>query len=186
MQEQQVILVNEQDEVIGAMEKIEAHRKSVLHRAFSIFIFNGKGELLLQQRAINKYHSGGLWTNTCCSHPQPGEDIFESAQRRLQEEMGFTVPLEKIFDFTYKADFDNGMTEHEFDHVFAGEYEGPIEYSKEEVMDYCYKSLEDVRNSLQEHPQKFTQWLLLAFPKIEQWWQVRYPQLINKEEVEHG
>jgi isopentenyl-diphosphate delta-isomerase len=178
MKSQQVILVNEGDEVTGAMEKIEAHRKALLHRAFSVFIFNSKGEILLQQRAMNKYHSGGLWTNSCCSHPQPGEDTREAAQRRLQEEMGFTVPLEKVFDFIYKAEFENGLTEYEFDHVFVGEYEGPIECSREEVMDYCYKSIADLRHSLKEYPQKFTEWLHHAFPKIEEWWQLRYKSLV--------
>src|SRR5262245_45397537 len=123
MEIQQVILVNELDLATGVMEKMEAHEKGLLHRAFSIFIFNSKGEMLLQQRALGKYHSGGLWSNTCCSHPQPGEDILLSAQNRLQEEMGFTTTLNKIFDFTYKADFGNGLTEYEFDHVFAGQYD---------------------------------------------------------------
>jgi isopentenyl-diphosphate delta-isomerase len=178
MELQQVILVNEQDEPTGTMEKIAAHKKGLLHRAFSVFIFNSKGELLLQRRALNKYHSGGLWTNSCCSHPEPGEETPVAAQRRLQEEMGFTSPLEKIFDFIYKAEFDNGLTEYEFDHVFAGEYEGTIEYNKEEVMDYCYKSLRDVRSSLKEHPQKFSSWFQLAFPKTEAWWQQRYKSLV--------
>jgi isopentenyl-diphosphate delta-isomerase len=178
MKFQQVILVNEWDEVTGAMEKMEAHKKGLLHRAFSIFIFNSKGELLLQQRALNKYHSGGLWTNTCCSHPQPGEETLVAAQRRLQEEMGFTAPVEKIFHFTYRTEFDNGLTEYEFDHVFAGEFEGNIGYNKEEVMDYCYKNLSDVRSSLQEYPQKFSKWLHLAFPKIEEWWHLRYKSVV--------
>jgi isopentenyl-diphosphate delta-isomerase len=119
MELQQVILVNDRDEPIGLMEKLEAHQKGLLHRAFSIFIFNSSGELLLQRRSLHKYHSGGLWTNTCCSHPSPAEDILAAAQRRLNEEMGFTAPLEKIFDFIYKAEFDNGLVEYEFDHVFA-------------------------------------------------------------------
>jgi isopentenyl-diphosphate Delta-isomerase len=178
MELQEVILVNEQDEPMGTMEKMEAHRKGLLHRAFSIFIFNSKGELLLQQRALNKYHSGGLWTNSCCSHPQPGEKTLTAAQRRLQEEMSFTTHLEKIFDFVYRADFDNGLTEHEFDHVFAGEYEGPVEYNKDEVMDYCYKNLPDVRHSLKEHPQKFSKWFHLAFPAIEEWWRLRYKSMV--------
>jgi isopentenyl-diphosphate delta-isomerase len=175
---QQVILVNEQDEPTGTMEKIEAHKKGLLHRAFSVFIFNDKGELLLQKRALNKYHSGGLWTNSCCSHPQPGEETIIAAQRRLNEEMGFTARLEKIFDFSYKAEFNNGLTEYEFDHVFAGKYEGKIEYNKEEVMDYCYKSIPDVRNSLQDHPDKFTKWFHLAFPKVEEWWYRNYKTII--------
>ena len=179
MELQQVILVNEQDEPIGTMEKIEAHKKGLLHRAFSIFIFNRKGELLLQQRAVNKYHSGGLWTNSCCSHPQPGEETLVAAQKRLEEEMGFITHLEKIFDFVYKAEFNNGLTEYEFDHVFAGEYDGQVEYNKEEVMDYCYRSLQEVRSSLQEHPQKFSTWFQLAFPKIEAWWQLRYKSLVT-------
>src|SRR5882724_10193168 len=104
---EQVVLVNEQDVVTGTMEKMQAHKKGMLHRAFSVFIFNGKGDMLLQQRAVNNYHSGGLWTNSCCSHPGPGEDTAEAAARRLQEEMGFSTPLEKIFDFIYRAEFDN-------------------------------------------------------------------------------
>src|SRR5688572_13811853 len=119
IKEQEVILVNEQDEVIGTMEKITAHRKAILHRAFSVFIFNSKGEMLLQQRAFNKYHSGGLWTNACCSHPAPGEHTADAAGRRLQEEMGFSASIQKIFEFTYFSEFENGLTEHEFDHVFA-------------------------------------------------------------------
>jgi isopentenyl-diphosphate Delta-isomerase len=173
-----VVLVNEQDKATGTMEKMEAHKKGVLHRAFSVFIFNSKGEMLLQQRALNKYHSGGLWTNACCSHPKPDEDTADAALRRLQEEMGFTTELEKIFDFVYQAEFDNGLTEHEFDHVFAGEYEGPIEFDKQEVMDYCYKRLEDIRLLLKEHPQKFTQWFHLAFPRIEEWWQLHYKSIV--------
>lgn len=174
MEIQEVILVNEKDEATGAMEKMEAHRKGLLHRAFSVFIFNTKGEMLLQRRAMNKYHSAGLWTNSCCSHPQPGEEVHEAAQRRLQEEMGFTAGLEKIFDFVYQANFDNGLTEHEFDHVFAGEYDGPVDFNKEEVMDYCYKSLEEVRSCLQQQPHKFTAWFHLAFPKMEEWWSRHY------------
>jgi isopentenyl-diphosphate Delta-isomerase len=174
VEEKQVILVNEQDVQAGYMEKIAAHKKGLLHRAFSIFIFNSKGEMLLQQRALNKYHSGGLWTNSCCSHPQPGEDILVSAEKRLQDEMGFTTKLKKIFDFVYRAEFNNGLTEYEFDHVFAGEYEGAVTYNKEEVMDYCYKNMEEVRHLLKEYPGKFTEWFHLAFPKIEEWWQQHY------------
>src|SRR5277367_2014029 len=117
---EEVILVNEKDEATGVMEKLQAHRNGSLHRAFSIFIFNNKNEMLLQQRAGNKYHSAGLWTNACCSHPKPGEQIDVAAQRRLKEEMGFETPLDKIFSFIYNASFDNGLSEHEFDHAFAG------------------------------------------------------------------
>lgn len=171
---QQVILVNNQDMPVGTMEKMEAHKKGLLHRAFSVFIFNSRGEMLLQQRALNKYHSGGLWSNSCCSHPQPGEETLTAALRRLKEEMGFTTNLEKIFDFIYQADFNNGLFEYEFDHVFAGEYEGEIDFDLHEVMNYCYKSPGEVRRSLQQQPHKFTQWFRIAFPKIEAWWLLQY------------
>jgi isopentenyl-diphosphate delta-isomerase len=151
------------------MEKIEAHRKAVLHRAFSIFIFNSKGEMLLQQRALNKYHSAGLWTNACCSHPAPGEATEDAAHRRLQEELGFYTGLKKIFDFTYQTAFDNGLIEHEFDHVFTGMYEQRINPNPEEVKDVCYKSLDDIQQSLETHPQKYTSWFHIAFPKVKEW-----------------
>ncbi|MBL7739710.1 MAG: isopentenyl-diphosphate Delta-isomerase [Chitinophagaceae bacterium] len=177
MKTEQVVLVNEHDAVTGVMEKMEAHRKGSLHRAFSVFIFNCKGEMLLQRRALNKYHSAGLWTNSCCSHPLPGEEVHDAALRRLQEEMGFTTSIEKIFDFVYRAEFDNGLTEHEFDHVFAGEYEGAVSLNPDEAMDYCYKSIEEVRTGLQDQPHKFTAWFHLAFPKIEAWWNRRYKNI---------
>lgn len=165
--EEYVVLVNEMDEETGIMEKMEAHRKALLHRAFSVFIFNRKGEMLLQKRAMKKYHSGGLWTNACCSHPRPGEDIQEAALRRLKEEMGFTTSLKKIFAFTYKASFDNGLTEHEYDHVFAGIYEDEITPNEDEVSEYCYKPVPEIKEMLQSHPVKFTEWFKIAFPKIE-------------------
>jgi len=165
----EVILVNDADEQLGVMEKIEAHRKAILHRAFSIFIFNAKGEMLLQQRAFNKYHSAGLWTNACCSHPAPGEDTAEAAVRRLQEEMGFTTSLEKIFDFTYRSEFENGLTEYEFDHVFAGTWNGMISPDKDEVNDYCFKTLDEIQTSLLSHPQKYSAWFHIAFPLVEEW-----------------
>jgi isopentenyl-diphosphate delta-isomerase len=165
-----IILVNEQDEEIGTMEKMHAHEKAVLHRAVSIFIFNEKNEMLLQQRAMKKYHSGGLWTNACCSHPRPGEETQTAAMRRLKEELGFETPLHKVFDFTYKASFDNGLTEHEFDHVFVGKYNGIIYPNKNEVQDYCFKSIDEIENSLQTHPHKYTVWFKLAFPRILNWW----------------
>ena len=165
----EVILVNELDEPLGSMDKMEAHRKGVLHRAFSVFIFNKRGEMLLQQRALNKYHSGGLWTNACCSHPGPGETTCSAAVRRLQEEMGFTAPLEEIFTFTYKAAFENGLTEYEFDHVFVSIYEGLIVPDPDEVSDFCYKNLEAIQTSLTSHPDKYTAWFHIAFPKVKQW-----------------
>lgn len=166
---EQVILVNEQDIEVGVMEKMEAHQKAILHRAFSVFIFNKKGEMLLQQRALDKYHSGGLWTNACCSHPRPGEATLNAAQRRLEEELGFNTTLTKAFEFTYKAPFDNGLTEHEFDHVFTGEYSGMIRPNPKEVKDYCFKSIEEIRHSLELHSAKYTAWFKIAFPRVEQW-----------------
>ena len=177
MTEKQVILVNESDEPIGVMDKMEAHRKGELHRAFSVFIFNSKGEMLLQQRAMNKYHSGGLWTNACCSHPAPGEETMEAANRRLKEEMGFETNLKKIFDFVYRSEFENGLIEHEFDHIFVGEFERDIVMNREEVKDFCYKKLDEIRDSLAMQPQKYTAWFQLAFPKIESWWARHYQHL---------
>lgn len=169
---EQVILVNEKDEPTGVMEKIEAHQKGLLHRAFSVFIFNDKGEILLQQRALEKYHSGGLWTNTCCSHPFPNEDTIAAATRRLHEEMGFTTPLSKAFNFIYKSAFDNGLTEYEFDHVFIGEYNGSVNPDKKEVKDFCYKSFEEINASLKSDPHKYTSWFHIAYPKIIEWRQM--------------
>ena len=166
---EQVILVNEADKQIGTMEKMLAHETAALHRAISVFIFNDKDEMLLQQRAIKKYHSGGLWTNACCSHPRPGEEVEAAAIRRLKEELGFETPLTKVFDFIYKASFDNGLTEYEFDHVFAGKYEGTVQPNNNEVQDYCYKSMDEIERSLQSHPHKYTAWFALAFPRISGW-----------------
>ncbi len=163
----EVILVDDQDNAVGAMEKMEAHRKALLHRAFSVFIFNGNGQLLLQQRAAGKYHSPGLWTNACCSHPQPGEDTLQAAQRRLQEEMGFCTPVQKIFDFVYKTPFDNGLTEYEFDHVFAGTYTGIILPNPDEVADYCFKSMEEIKETMEQQPHHYTSWFKIAFPMLE-------------------
>jgi isopentenyl-diphosphate Delta-isomerase len=151
----QVILVNENDEPIGIMDKLEAHRQAMLHRAFSVFIFNERGEMLLQQRAHHKYHSGGLWTNACCSHPSPGEATEDAANRRLREEMGFSTSLTKIFDFTYRAEFDNGLVEHEYDHVFLGLY--------------CYKSLDELRQDMENEPDAYTAWFQIALPLLDKW-----------------
>jgi isopentenyl-diphosphate delta-isomerase len=167
---EQVILVNEQDIELGIMEKMEAHEKALLHRAFSVFVFNNQHELLLQQRAISKYHSGGLWTNTCCSHPRPGEAVADAALRRLKEEMGFETSLSKAFDFTYKAPFSNGLTEHEFDHVFIGTYNGTITPNADEVESYAYHSLTAVDEMLQKNPDDFTVWFHIAFPKVRDWY----------------
>ena len=166
MEETQVILVNEKDEPIGIMEKMEAHRRGVLHRAFSVFIFDSKGRMLLQQRAAEKYHGGLLWTNACCSHPYPGETVEAAAQRRLQEELGFQTPLQKLFAFTYKAEVENGLTEHEFDHVFAGTYDGDIEPDSTEVAGVVYRDMEAIKADLEKNPKKFTAWFRLAFGRI--------------------
>jgi isopentenyl-diphosphate Delta-isomerase len=177
MAQQQVILVTETDEPIGRMEKMLAHEQGVLHRAFSVFIFDRKGNMLLQQRSSQKYHGALLWTNTCCSHPYPEENVEEAAYRRLQEEMGFVTPLKKIFEFTYCARVENNLIEHEYDHVFAGEYEGVIDRNESEVAGYCYKSMSQIKRALQEQPSKFTSWFKLAFPPIEAWWEQHYQQV---------
>jgi isopentenyl-diphosphate delta-isomerase len=169
MQQQDLILVNELDEPVGVMEKMEVHKKGLLHRAFSIFIFNDRGEMLLQQRALQKYHSAGLWTNACCSHPRPGEDTKDAAIRRLKEELGFTTGLKKIFDFTYRTEFGNGLTEFEFDHVFIGSYEGIVHPDKNEIDDYCFMDLDKIGDDLGSHPGKYTAWFHLAFPLVRKW-----------------
>lgn len=171
---EQVILVNEKDMEIGTMEKMEAHRLGVLHRAFSVFIFNKQGEMLLQQRALEKYHSGGLWTNACCSHPRPGEEVLTAASRRLHEELGFKTSLDPIFSFVYEANFENGLTEHEFDHVFFGTYNGEIDPNKKEVMNVKFENMQIINMELKQDPSKFTAWFQLAFDRIFNWWQTQY------------
>jgi isopentenyl-diphosphate delta-isomerase len=173
--EKQVVLVNDQDVETGTAGKMEVHEKGLLHRAFSVFVFNSKGEMLLQRRALHKYHSGGLWTNACCSHPAPGEDIPNAVQARLREEMGFSIPVTKCFEFIYKADFDNGLTEYEFDHVFTGEYDGPVVPDPDEVMDYRFIQHAEISASLSAEPHIYTAWFRLAFPDIEKWWLAHYP-----------
>lgn len=162
-----VILVDENDVPTGTMEKMEVHEKALLHRAFSVFIFNSEGEMLLQQRAATKYHSPMLWTNTCCSHPAPGQDITYAAAKRLKEEMGFTTQLEKAFEFIYKAPFDNGLTEYEYDHVFIGVYDGVIIPDVDEVNWYQYQSTEIIQSDLQLYPEKYSEWFKIAFPKLQ-------------------
>ena len=175
MNVEEVILVTPSDEAIGVMEKMEAHQKGALHRAFSVFIFDSNGRMLLQKRAPQKYHGANLWTNACCSHPRWNEPVEKAAERRLREEMGFTTPLKKIFSFTYNAPVENGLIEHEFDHVFAGEYEGTILMNREEVCDYSYHDLASIRTLLQKKPEVFTSWFKIAFPQIEAWWKEQYP-----------
>jgi isopentenyl-diphosphate delta-isomerase len=153
-----VILVDEHNNEVGLMEKYEAHQKALLHRAFSIFIFNNNGELLLQQRALDKYHSGGLWTNTCCSHPRANEQTIDAAHRRLVEEMGFDCELTEKFRFLYKAPFDNGLTEHELDFIFTGTYNGTPNINPQEVNSYKWMPLQDVVNDAKQSPQLYTEW----------------------------
>ena len=174
MKNQEVILVSAQDEAIGVMEKMEAHQKGLLHRAFSVFIFDTEGRMLLQQRAAKKYHGGLLWTNACCSHPYPDEPVQDAAQRRLKEEMGFSIPLSKVFAFTYRAEVENNLIEHEYDHVFTGEYEGEINPNGEEVEAFAYYTMEEIADFLKEKPASFTTWFRIAFPQIETWWKKTY------------
>ncbi|WP_457610226.1 isopentenyl-diphosphate Delta-isomerase [Lutibacter sp.] len=163
MKEEQVILVNENDEQIGLMPKMEAHEKAVLHRAFSVFIFNSNNQLMLQQRAASKYHSPLLWTNTCCSHQRNGESNLEAGKRRLQEEMGFVCELEEKTSFIYKAPFDNGLTEHELDHIMVGFYNDNPTINREEVEAYKWMNVEDVKNDIANHPEIYTAWFKIIF-----------------------
>lgn len=166
MKEEHVVLVDEKDVQIGLMPKLEAHEKALLHRAFSVFILNDKNEIMLQQRAAGKYHSPLLWTNTCCSHQRENETNIEAGKRRLQEEMGFSVPLKELFSFIYKAPFDNGLTEHEFDHVMIGYYnEAPV-VNSEEVESWKWMTIEAIKEDMQKHKQLYTEWFKIIFDKF--------------------
>jgi len=169
---EEVVLVNEKDEPVGTMEKMEAHRQAVLHRAFSVFVFNKNGDVLMQQRAFSKYHSGGLWTNTCCSHPRPGEQTIDAAKRRLIEEMGIVANMSLAFDFIYKADLDQDLTEHELDFVFIGTYNGIISPNSLEVSDYLYISIKELTAKMDDNADQFTVWFKIAFPRVMQWYQL--------------
>ncbi|MBC8051584.1 MAG: isopentenyl-diphosphate Delta-isomerase [Sphingobacteriaceae bacterium] len=166
MKFKQVILVDEADREIGSIEKMEAHKLGLLHRAFSIFIINNNGEMLLQRRALSKYHSPGLWTNACCSHPQPGDLTIDAANTRLNEELGFQCELVEIASFTYKTNFDNSLTEHEFDHVLLGLYSGEINPDKEEVEEYKWISIEALESDLNILPRNYTFWFHIAYPLV--------------------
>lgn len=166
VREEEVILVTPKDEVRGTMPKMEAHEKAELHRAFSVFVLNDKGETMLQQRAAHKYHSPGLWTNTCCSHQRMGETNVEAGRRRLMEEMGFETDLQDLFSFIYKAPFDNGLTEHELDHVLLGYHENPPEPNPEEVADWRWMDLEAVQADLRDHPERYTAWFRIVFGRF--------------------
>jgi len=164
-----VILVDEHDNETGTMEKLEAHRKGLLHRAFSVLLFDGKGNILLQKRSGSKYHSSGLWTNTCCSHPLPGERMEEATRRRLNEEMGIDLQPVFAYSFIYKAALDNGLIEHELDHVFTGYYDGTPAINRDEVEDWKYVNLEWLKQDMAIHPEVYTAWfkLIVNHPAID-------------------
>jgi isopentenyl-diphosphate delta-isomerase len=166
MKEEKVILVDINDEPIGLMEKIEAHQHALLHRAFSVFILNEKNEIMLQQRAAHKYHSPLLWTNTCCSHQRPGETNLNAGKRRLMEEMGFVAELKELFHFIYKAPFDNGLTEHEFDHVMIGYYNEEPNINREEVESWKWMKIEDVKEDMIVNPDIYTVWFKIIFDEF--------------------
>ncbi|MAG15991.1 isopentenyl-diphosphate delta-isomerase [Candidatus Woesearchaeota archaeon] len=164
---EEVILVDENDKQIGTAEKLQAHKDGKLHRAFSVFVFNSEGKLLLQQRAKSKYHSPGLWTNTVCSHPRLGESVEQAAHRRLKEEMGFDCELKEAFTFTYKTKFDNGLTENEFDHVLIGNYDGNPTSNPEEVESWKWVEMEELKKDIQANPENYSYWLRVAIDKVE-------------------
>lgn len=166
MKEENVILVNQNDEQIGLMPKLEAHEKAVLHRAFSVFVLNNKNEIMLQQRAQHKYHSPLLWTNTCCSHQREGETNLQAGNRRLYEEMGFGTELKELFHFIYKAPFDNGLTEHELDHVMIGYYNDGPKINTEEVENWKWMTIEEVLKDMQLQPEIYTVWFKIIFDKF--------------------
>ena len=166
MKEEQVILVNEKDEPIGLMNKMEAHEKAVLHRAFSVFVLNDKNEVMLQQRAHHKYHSPLLWTNTCCSHQRAGETNIEAGKRRLYEEMGFNAELKELFHFIYKAPFDNGLTEHELDHVMIGYSNEVPSINPEEVESWKWMKIEDIKEDMIQNPALYTVWFKIIFDEF--------------------
>ena len=161
-----VVLVDNKDNQIGLMEKQAAHVNPTLHRAFSIFIFNSKGEMLLQQRALTKYHTPGLWTNTCCSHPRDGESLQQATKRRLMEEMGMECDLKEVFSFIYKADVMQGLIEHEFDHVFVGTTDVTPIINREEVESYKYETIENIKKDIEKNPENYTAWFKIAFAKL--------------------
>jgi isopentenyl-diphosphate Delta-isomerase len=182
-----VILVNADDVPIGSREKQEAHVEGVLHRAFSVFVFDSGGRMLLQRRAATKYHSGGLWTNTCCSHPRPGESTAAAAQRRLQEEMGFACPLSTAFSFVYRADVGGGLIEHEYDHVFLGRYDGEPAPDPVEVDGWRWVSPAAIARELESDPGSFTFWFRIAFDELRSRGYLEHAlQETVHEELDHG
>lgn len=166
MSKEEVVLVDEFDNAVGVMEKLEAHQKGLLHRAFSVFIFSSGGKMLLQRRASSKYHSAGLWTNACCSHPRPNENTLDAANRRLKEEMGLVVKLTYKTRFTYSTKFDNDLVEHEVDHVFVGITDTDPIINVEEVESYIWMTTTDIKDQLSINPDLFTSWFKIAMEKI--------------------
>ena len=167
MQVEYVILVNNNDQPLGAMEKMEAHEKGVMHRAFSVFVYNSEGKMLLQKRADSKYHSPGLWSNTACSHPRTGEKTDDAAHRRMMEEMGFDCDLEKAFTFIYKADVGEGLVEHEFDHVFIGNSNQTPKPDPEEVEDWKYVDFDWLVRDVINNPDEYTVWFRIALEQVK-------------------
>jgi isopentenyl-diphosphate Delta-isomerase len=164
--------LDENDRAVGVCEKLEAHQKGLLHRAFSVFVFNDKGELLLQKRAASKYHSGGLWTNTCCGHPRPGEDVLGAAKRRLREEMGISTGLNEVFRFTYKEALGNSLVENEFDHVFFGAFNGSPQPDPLEASEWKFEDCRKLKEEIRTKPEHFTVWFRLCFDKV---YGIRFP-----------
>jgi isopentenyl-diphosphate Delta-isomerase len=160
-----VILVDRQDTEIGSEEKLKTHQAGLLHRAFSILIFNSKRELLLQKRADTKYHTPDLWTNTCCSHPRPEEVLDKAVHRRLMEEMGFDCDLSEIFSLIYKVDFGDKLCEHEYNHVFVGTYEGEVNPSPEEVSDFKWVAMGPLQEDISSHPEDYAPWFKIILPR---------------------
>lgn len=167
MKKEMIILVNYKDEEVGFEEKMKTHKKALMHRAFSIFIFNNNGEMILQKRAIEKYHCGGMWSNTCCSHPRKGEEVNNAAHRRLKEEIGFDCELIDMFTFHYKVKFNNGLTENEMDHVFLGFYDGKIKLNKKEASDFRWMKVENVEKEIKKNPDEFTVWFKIALKELK-------------------
>ncbi len=170
---EQLILVDEKDNEIGYMDKLSVHREGLLHRAFSVFIFNSKDELLLQQRADTKYHSAGLWTNSCCSHPVFGEEIYETINRRMKEEMGLCCSVDFKFSFIYQTNFDNGLTEHELDYVYFGRCDDVPRANLNEVKDWKYMNLEKLKEDIWYHPQNYTSWLQICLNEIMKYIEIK-------------
>ena len=166
MNRDKIVMVDVHDNEVGVIDKLDAHKEPILHRAFSVFIINNKGEMLIQQRAFDKYHSGGLWANACCSHPREGEEVISSAMERMKDEIGVSCPLEELFTFIYMHKFNDNLYEHELDHVLLGVCEGPFKMNKEEVNDLKWISYKELEKDLEKHPDKYASWFKIAAPKV--------------------